>query len=71
MKKQLPPIIENELERCGRPWSTRFRKRHLQILIEGQPVAVISYGSKSARTPFVRASLNTRAAIRRYLRGQP
>ena len=66
---KLPPMIERELLECGRPWTLRQRRRHIQIFIEDRCVAVVTSANLERRS-INTATLNVRAAIRRYLRDQ-
>ena len=66
---KLPPLLERELNASGRPWSLQPRARHIRILIDGYPVTILPHG-RPAQKNNSHNLLNTRAAIRRYLRGQ-
>ncbi|WP_188906424.1 hypothetical protein [Aureimonas endophytica] len=62
---RLDPLVARELNACRLPWSLEPRKRHVLVRIEGHVVTKLPHGHGD---DFGRASLNVRAAIRRYLK---
>ncbi|WP_158871483.1 hypothetical protein [Antarcticirhabdus aurantiaca] len=65
MSARLDPIVAAELRRCPLPWSLDDRRRHVLVRIAGEVVTKVPHGQPKQGG---RASLNVRAAIRKYVR---
>jgi hypothetical protein len=68
--KIIPPLIADELERCGLPWRIDNGGKHYKLFVGDQFVGVLQRSVTSAWAD-KRRNLNVRSQIRRIVRGQP
>lgn len=65
---KLPPIVAEELEKCGLPWRIDMGGRHVKLFVGNKLAGVMPRGATANRHD--RVTLNVRAQIRRIVREQ-
>lgn len=67
-RNNIPPLVADELESCGKPWRTENGGRHTKLFVNDRFVGILSRSLADTSWAGKRRVLNIRAQIRRAVR---